>query len=135
MHMAESVVQPCKWELCTTKCSSDQALYEHLLKDHSAPWRKPGVEKLACGWADCKTEPHRRWLTQHLISHTEYRPFVCGVSTSCSKGFKTRVTLIQHIKYQHHLSSIRGQLYFSHATQETQGTAAAGVFRCREWQG
>ncbi|KZV89403.1 hypothetical protein EXIGLDRAFT_146879 [Exidia glandulosa HHB12029] len=91
---------PCGWTSCTTTCSSDQALYEHLVQDHTAPWENMGQRQLACQWAGCQTAPEKRWLLRHLISHTNHRPFVCPASQSqgCTMTFKTSFTLNRHLK-------------------------------------
>ncbi|KZV96742.1 hypothetical protein EXIGLDRAFT_815754 [Exidia glandulosa HHB12029] len=91
---------PCGWASCATTCSSDQALYEHLVQDHSAPWEDMGHRQLACQWAGCHTAPVKRWLPRHLISHTNHRPFVCPASQSqgCTTTFKTSYALDKHLK-------------------------------------
>ncbi|KZV96735.1 hypothetical protein EXIGLDRAFT_408557 [Exidia glandulosa HHB12029] len=96
--MAESAY-PCKWASCTTICASDQALYEHLLQEHAPLWQGLAFgHRLACQWTGCETEPPRQWLQAHLISHTDYRPFVCNVSPICTKNFKTANALGNHLK-------------------------------------
>ncbi|KZV89408.1 hypothetical protein EXIGLDRAFT_695630 [Exidia glandulosa HHB12029] len=65
------------------------ALYEHLIQDHTAPWEDMGHRQLACQWAGCHTAPVKRWLPRHLIS---------SQSQGCTTTFKTSYALDKHLK-------------------------------------
>nr|CAD2157209.1 unnamed protein product [Meloidogyne enterolobii] len=72
----------CRWGECNREfdIGDEKAFYEHVYK-HAGNEEEP----YQCQWSDCnRTDAFSRRanLKQHLITHTEEKPFVCDVLVS-----------------------------------------------------
>lgn len=94
----ESAPLRCLWRKCRDPgpFSSDKELYEHLEEVHTV--YKQNVE-FKCRWDGCGRR-YRRALSRgerarHLITHTDYRPYVC-TRRSCGASFYRKDHLKKH---------------------------------------
>jgi len=74
-HSSDETTYPCLWHTCTEVFTNAEEFLAHL-ESHllSPPWR--------CRWRGCVHKTlcdHRSNLFQHVLMHTNYRPYKCDV--------------------------------------------------------
>ncbi|PYH92628.1 hypothetical protein BO71DRAFT_400415 [Aspergillus ellipticus CBS 707.79] len=86
---------PCLWTNCTEKCSSAEALYEHVCERHVGR-KSTNNLNLTCQWGSCRTTTVKRdHITSHIRVHVPLKPHKCDF---CGKAFKRPQDLKKHVK-------------------------------------
>jgi len=85
----------CQWEKCSEKCSSAEALFEHICEKHVGR-KSTNNLNLTCGWNSCRTTTVKRdHITSHIRVHVPLKPHKCDF---CGKAFKRPQDLKKHVK-------------------------------------
>nr|Q5XL24.1 RecName: Full=pH-response transcription factor pacC/RIM101 [Aspergillus giganteus]AAV28549.1 putative transcription factor PacC [Aspergillus giganteus] len=85
----------CLWQGCSEKCSSAEALYEHICERHVGR-KSTNNLNLTCQWGSCRTTTVKRdHITSHIRVHVPLKPHKCEF---CGKAFKRPQDLKKHVK-------------------------------------
>ncbi|KAK6585548.1 hypothetical protein PZA11_002275 [Diplocarpon coronariae] len=85
----------CQWDKCSERCSSAEALFEHICEKHVGR-KSTNNLNLTCGWNQCRTTTVKRdHITSHIRVHVPLKPHKCDF---CGKAFKRPQDLKKHVK-------------------------------------
>ncbi|KAF4624243.1 hypothetical protein G7Y89_g13929 [Cudoniella acicularis] len=85
----------CQWDKCSEKCTSAEALFEHICEKHVGR-KSTNNLNLTCGWNSCRTTTVKRdHITSHIRVHVPLKPHKCDF---CGKAFKRPQDLKKHVK-------------------------------------
>jgi hypothetical protein len=85
----------CQWEKCSERCTSAEALFDHICEKHVGR-KSTNNLNLTCGWNSCRTTTVKRdHITSHIRVHVPLKPHKCDF---CGKAFKRPQDLKKHVK-------------------------------------
>ncbi|KIV80309.1 hypothetical protein PV11_07820 [Exophiala sideris] len=85
----------CQWQGCGERCTSAEALYEHVCERHVGR-KSTNNLNLTCAWGQCRTTTVKRdHITSHIRVHVPLKPHKCEF---CGKAFKRPQDLKKHVK-------------------------------------
>ncbi|CZR54379.1 probable pH-response transcription factor pacC/RIM101 [Phialocephala subalpina] len=85
----------CQWDKCSERCTSAEALFEHICEKHVGR-KSTNNLNLTCGWNSCRTTTVKRdHITSHIRVHVPLKPHKCDF---CGKAFKRPQDLKKHVK-------------------------------------
>lgn len=85
----------CQWAECGERCSSAEALYDHICERHVGR-KSTNNLNLTCQWNTCRTTTVKRdHITSHIRVHVPLKPHKCDF---CGKAFKRPQDLKKHVK-------------------------------------